>query len=150
MSRSSIARIALFAAAIALCTGIAVARPGPVKPQLARVTGMLTFREDLEFLPGTIVSVEIRELNKSPIKGLKPLGDTVIRDPKRGPIPFTVLYDTANLDLNKEYVLHARVYVRRRAEYTSGPGVPVITMKKPTRNVLVPMIPVKSGPAISR
>jgi uncharacterized lipoprotein YbaY len=150
MFRSCIPKIALVGAAVALLAAMARARPGPEKPQLARVTGMLTFWENLEFLPGTIVSVEIRQVATSPIRASKPLGEVVIRDPKRVPIPFTVLYDTANLNLDREYVLHARVYVRRRAEYTSGPGVPVITLKNPTRNVLLPMILVRSGTTVSR
>jgi uncharacterized lipoprotein YbaY len=148
MSRSSIARIALLAVAIVLSAAMASAQP--VRHPLARVTGELTFRENLEFLPGTIVKVEIREMGPNPRSGLKPLADVVIRDPKRVPIPFAVLYDPANLKLDREYVLHARVYARRIVEHTSGPGVPVITLGNPTRNVRVPMNPVRSRDSLGR
>jgi len=146
MTRSCVLKGALLAGVAATCIEMAAARPAEDRVPLAKVTGVLTFRENLEFLPGTRIEVVIRDASDSRT-GMQPIGSVIIRDPKRVPIPFTVFYHTTDIDPSKEYLLHARVFVRRHAEYTSGPGVPVITLRNPTRDIRLPMNPVRRGPS---
>jgi uncharacterized lipoprotein YbaY len=146
MTRYSVLKGALLVGLAATCVGMATAQRAEQRAPMAKVTGVLTFRENLEFLPGTRIEVAIRDASDSRT-GMQPVGTVIIRDPKRVPIPFTVLYHTTDIDPSKEYLLHARVFVRRHVQYTSGPGVPVITLRNPVRDIQVPMNPVRAGPS---
>jgi len=108
----------------------------------ARVSGMLVFKEKLDFLPGTMVEVTIREDTKA-VRPESPLGQQVIRDARTAPILFAVEYNPADVRAGARYSVHARLFNGRETHYTSSPDVPVLTEKNPSRGLRVFMIPVK-------
>jgi putative lipoprotein len=128
-----------------LLAGAAGAQPPKDAKPKAAVTGVLAFKNKVSFLPGTMIEVEIREVSDTRPTAT-PLGKVVIRRMPEAPVPFKVIYNPADVDKGKSYVLHARVFSNRHAMYTSGTGVPVITGKNPVRDIRVTMEPVKDVP----
>jgi uncharacterized lipoprotein YbaY len=119
-------------------------QPPREKPKAA-VTGTLVFKNDVSFLPGTMIEVEIREVSDTRTRDTT-LGKVVIRNAKRVPVTFAVPYDPAAVIAGRTYDVHARVFTNRETLYTSGTGVPVITGGKPVRDVRLTMRGVRDTP----
>jgi len=119
------------------------ARTGPFDKDskgTARVTGVLVFKEKLDFLPGTMIEVTIREEGATPKPEVN-LGKQVIRDPRDAPIPFAVEYNPADVKKDTRYTVNARLFTTREMQYSSSPAVPVLTQKNPSRDLRVFMVP---------
>jgi uncharacterized lipoprotein YbaY len=108
----------------------------------AKLTGVLVFRDKLEFLPRTMIEITIREEGRvsTPVT---PVGKQVLRDVKMAPVPFAVEYNPADVKKGDRYFLHARVFTTRGTQYTSTPDVRVFTAETLGKEVQVPMAPAR-------
>jgi uncharacterized lipoprotein YbaY len=137
MIRFTLARTAVMV--IALLAGSAwAAPPEPGSKTAPRVTGLLVFKERLEFPAGTRIEVTLRLEGQR--MNAEPIGKQTILAPQVAPIPFAVAYNPADIESGKRYVIHARIFRERGVRYASIPDVPVITRGNPSKDIVVRMV----------
>ena len=73
----------------------------------------------------------------------KKVGEQVIKDLKKFPIPFEVEYDPAAIEKGHTYAVQVRIETKGRLDYINDTRIEVISNGKPAKDVKAPVIQVK-------
>ena len=93
-----------------------------------RLTGTVTYRERIALLPGSVVRVTLQDVSRADAPAEAIDGQTITTSGENVPIPFTLTYDPAQIDLRHRYTVRAEI--RDGAGgllWTSDTAYPVIT-----------------------
>lgn len=107
-------------------------------PPAGTITGVVTTDVPTQLDPNAALYVDFRVAGTT--------GDPIVTISetlagKQFPIPFSVPFDPATIDMNGDYVVGARIMLGDQVLYASTAGVPVITKGAPTTDVVVNIPP---------
>src|SRR5262249_27425549 len=108
----------------------------------ARVSGTIEFKGDAKFEADAIARVTLQDVSLEDAAAKK-IGEQVIKDLKKFPIPFEIEYDPAAIEKGHTYAVQVRIQTKGRLEYINDTRVEVISRSKPSKDVKVPVIRVK-------
>jgi uncharacterized lipoprotein YbaY len=109
------------------------------KEKKARVSGTIEFKGEAQFEADTIARVTLQDVSVADAPAKK-IGEQVIKDLKKFPIPFEVEYDPAVIEKGHTYAVQVRIETKKRLDYINDTRVQVISGGKPTTGVKVPVI----------
>jgi putative lipoprotein len=112
------------------------------KPKKEKVSGTIEFNQDAQFTADTVARVTLQDVSLADAPAKK-IGEQVIKDLKKFPIPFEVEYDPAAIEKGHTYALQVRIETKDRLDYINDKRVEVISSGKPSKDVKVPVIRVK-------
>jgi putative lipoprotein len=112
------------------------------RPNKSKVSGTIEFTGEARFEEDTIARVTLQDVSLEDAPAKK-VGEQVIKDLKKFPIPFEVEYDSAALEKRHTYAVQVRIETKGRLDYINDTRVEVISSGKPSRDVKVPVIRVK-------
>ena len=141
-------RVIIGCAAAASAVALLLSGGGPAqaqkdeKPKKAKVTGTIEFKEEARFDADTVAKVTLQDVSLEDAPAKK-IGEQVIKDLKKFPIPFEVEYDPAAIEKGHTYALQVRIETGKRLDYINDTRVQVISGGKPSADVKVPVIQVK-------
>ena len=109
----------------------------------ASVTGMVTYREQTQLRPDTVVMVLIRDMSKLDTHATV-IGDQYISTQgEQVPIAYEVRYNPDKIDESHTYGVFARIQDNSgKLLFVSNTLTPVITQGNPTTDVQVVVVPV--------
>lgn len=99
--------------------------PVRLEARFERITGTVTYRDNFRLPRDAQVNVELHEIVRPGI--VNPIVNTVIRDIRQLPIPFTIDYDPTIIDPRREYVVHASITSGNQTLFTTRNPYRVIT-----------------------
>jgi putative lipoprotein len=112
------------------------------KSKKAKVSGTIEFKGEARFEAETVAKVTLQDVSLADAPAKK-LGEQVIKDLKKFPIPFEIEYDPALIEMGHTYAVQVRIETKDRLDYINDTRVGVISGGKPSADVKVPVIPVK-------
>jgi putative lipoprotein len=130
MKRLAIGRVA---AAVLMCAMVgACTMPGtkPAKPpdsRSARLSGVITWRDDQPLRGDAVVKVWLQDRSRADLPVPDLLDELVIERPGLKPIPFTLRYDPATIRERGFYAIYVRVFEGDRIRLLNATVYPVIT-----------------------
>jgi putative lipoprotein len=135
---------AVAAAAVALLLGEGQAAPSQKddQPKKAKVSGTIEFKGEAKFEADAIARVTLQDVSLEDAPAKK-IGEQVIKDLKKFPIPFEVEYNPADIEKGHTYAVQVRIETKDRLEYINDTRVEVISRGKPSKDVNVTVIRVK-------
>src|SRR5262245_18691337 len=113
------------------------------KSNKGKVSGTIEFKGEARFEAGTVARVTLQDVSLADAPAKK-LGEQLIKDLKKFPIPFAVEYDPAVLAKGHTYAVQVRIETNGRLDYIKDTRVEGIRSGKPSREVKVPVIRVKN------
>jgi uncharacterized lipoprotein YbaY len=135
---------AVVASAVALLLSegqAALAQKGD-QPKKAKVSGTIEFKGEAKFEADTVARVTLADVSVEDAPAKK-IGEQVIKELKKFPIAFEVEYDPAAIEKGHTYAIQVRIETKKRLDFVNDTRVEVISNGKSTKDVSVPVIPVK-------
>jgi putative lipoprotein len=134
--------VALAAVALLLSDGQAALQQKDGQPKKAKVSGTIEFKGEAKFEADAVARVTLQDVSLEDAPAKK-IGEQVIKDLKKFPIPFEVDYDPAVIEKGHTYAVQVRLETKERLDYINDTRVEVISSGKPTKDVKVVVIRVK-------
>jgi uncharacterized lipoprotein YbaY len=134
--------VAAGAVALLLGEGEAAFAQKDDKSKKDKVSGTIEFKGEAQFEADTIARVTLQDISLADAPARK-IGEQVIKDLKKFPIPFEVEYDPAVIEKGHTYAVQVRIETNKRLDYINDTQAEVISRGKPSRDVKVPVIRVK-------
>ncbi|QYK50345.1 MAG: YbaY family lipoprotein [Anaerolineales bacterium] len=76
--------------------------------ETARISGIVTYRQRIALPPGAQVTVQLADISLADAQAVV-LGSTTFTTESQVPLPFTVEYDSADIQANHTYALQAEI-----------------------------------------
>jgi uncharacterized lipoprotein YbaY len=106
----------------------------------AAVTGTVTYRQRIALPPGAMVEVSLLDVSRADAPGVV-IDKKEINPTTQVPIPFTLNYDPAQIDVLHSYAVQGRIMLDGKLWFTSTKRYVVITQGNPTRvQIVVDMV----------
>ncbi|HJZ56331.1 MAG TPA: YbaY family lipoprotein, partial [Gemmataceae bacterium] len=134
--------VAAGAVALLLSEGEAAFAQKDDKSKKDKVSGTIEFKGEAQFEANTVARVTLQDVSLADAPANK-VGEQVIKDLKKFPIPFEVEYDPAAIEKGHTYAVQVRIETKDRLDYINDTRVEVISSGKPSKDVKVPVIRVK-------
>ena len=112
------------------------------KSKKDKVSGTIEFKGKAQFEANTVARVTLQDVSLADAPAKK-VGEQVIKDLKKFPIPFEVEYDPAAIEKGHTYAVQVRIETKDRLDYINDTRVQVLSSGKPAKDVKVPVIRVK-------
>jgi putative lipoprotein len=127
-------------------TGLPQVKPvsqQPAKPMnTATVTGTVTYRQRIALPPNAIVKVQLRDVSRMDAPAILIDEQTISTNGKQVPIPFTLNYNSSQIQNKYSYAVFAEIWVDGKRQWMSTTRNAVISQGKPTENVTVVVSPI--------
>ncbi len=81
---------------------------GQAAAEARTISGKVVYRERMMLPPGAIIEIKLLDVSLADAPA-KTISETRITDAKASPIPYTLRYDSAQIDPRHTYALHARI-----------------------------------------
>lgn len=81
---------------------------GQAAAEARTISGKVVYRERMMLPPGAVVEVKLLDISLADAPA-KTISETRITDAKASPIPYTLRYDSAQIEPRHTYALHARI-----------------------------------------
>jgi putative lipoprotein len=133
--------VAAGAVALLLSEGAAFAQKDDTSKK-DKVSGTIEFKGEAQFAANTVARVTLQDVSLADAPA-KMVGEQVIKDLKKFPIPFEVEYDPAAIENGNTYAVQVRIETKDRLDYVNDTRVEVISSGKPSKDVKVPVIRIK-------
>jgi uncharacterized lipoprotein YbaY len=134
--------VAAGAVALLLSEGGAAFAQKDDKSKKGKVSGTIEFKGEARFEADTVARVTLQDVSLADAPAKK-VGEQVIKDLKKFPIPFEVEYAPAAIEQGHTYAVQVRIETKDRLDYLNDTRVEVISRGKPAKDVKVPVIRVK-------
>ena len=106
------------------------------EPQAAAtVTGTVTYRQRIALPPDSTVVVTLEDVSLADAPSTVIGGDMIRTSGQQVPIPYSVVYDPADIVAQNRYVVRAKIFYGDDLQWTSTTAYPVITQGGPTDDV---------------
>ncbi len=81
---------------------------GQAAAEARTISGKVVYRERMMLPPGAVIEIKLLDVSLADAPA-KTISETRITDAKASPIPYTLRYDSAQIDPRHTYALHARI-----------------------------------------
>jgi putative lipoprotein len=116
---SNLMRAAALVAMLVLTAGSAMA-------ELATIEGKASYRERIALRPGAVLEAELLDISRADAPSER-LTSIRIKVQGQMPIPFTLHYDPAMIELNRTYAVTAKLVLQGKVVFRSDTVHPVLT-----------------------
>ena len=107
----------------------------PSRPELSRVTGTVSYRERIALPNNAVVEVTLQDVSRQDAAATVIARQVIPTQGQQVPIPFELIYNSANISDRNTYAVRAQIFVGGRLEWISTQIYPVITRGNPTENI---------------
>jgi putative lipoprotein len=136
-------RNALSLAALSLIGLVLVARTQAREDdKKAKISGTIECKAQASFGADAVARVTLLDVSLADAPAKK-VGEQVVKDLKQFPIPFEVEYDPTALEKGHTYAIQVRIETNSRLDYINDTRVEVLRGGQPSKDVKVPVQPVK-------
>jgi putative lipoprotein len=104
---------------------LAVATSSPAGAE-SLVRGRASYRERVALRPGVVFEATLEDVSRADAQAVV-LGSVRVEDVGAVPIPFEILYDPAQIDERRSYVVRGRLLAGERLLFTTDRAAPVLT-----------------------
>ncbi len=119
------------------CTGTGAAAPStPASSESATLTGTVTYLQRIALREGAVVTVQLVDVSLADAPATV-LAKQTITTTSQVPIPFTLDYNSADIQANHRYAVQARIEVDGQLEWITTTNHAVLTNGAPTDTIEV-------------
>lgn len=93
----------------------------------AAVTGTVSYRQRIALPPDATLVVTLEDVSRADTASTVIAGQQITTDGQQVPIPFSVVYDPAEIEASHRYVVRAQIFYGGALRWTSTTAYPVIT-----------------------
>ena len=139
---------ALVASAVAVAIVLLLSEGEPAlaqkgdKAKKEKVSGTIEFKGEARFDADTVARVTLQDVSLEDAPAKK-IGEQVIKDLKKFPIPFEVAYDPAVIEKKRIYAVQVRIETKGRLDFINDTRIEVISNGKPSKDVKARVIQVR-------
>jgi putative lipoprotein len=103
-------------------------------PDAAAVTGTVTYLERIAMPPDAVVTVRLQDVSVADAAAVL-VAEQVIRNPGNVPVPYSVEYDSTQINSARTYAVRAEIRTGATLWATTTRSYPVITRGNPSTGV---------------
>lgn len=119
------------------------AAPGEIGEPSGVLTGTVTSLQHIALPPGSVIEVKLQDVSRADVAAEVIAGRTITTTGENVPIPFTLIYDPAQIDPRNSYALGVRINVDGQLQWINTEHHGVLTRGAPMTGVEVVVHPVR-------
>jgi heat shock protein HslJ len=116
-------------------------KPEGVGQPSGLLTGTVTYRQRITLPAGSVIEVQLRDVSKADVAAEVIASQTITTTGQNVPIPFTLVYDPAQIDSRYTYALGVRITINGQLRWINTERYAVLTRGAPMSEVEVVVQP---------